>query len=168
MAQDQGQHLISKRLTGLLPPHGSQLLQLLRSLSQSSVSAKAVRVDCHEEAISQKVSHLLLLLDAMPLWGRRSEDSDLCNVLQADIQKPADIDVAESDTSALSDSQQVRCSPEHVQFSWHLFMNYMSRWAPNVPSRTECVCWCKPCTRRCSVVPPGAQPLHAPFKQGLP
>lgn len=58
-------------------------------------------------AVSQKVSHLLLLLDAMPLWGRRSEDSDLCNVLQADIQKPADIDVAESDTSALSDSQQV-------------------------------------------------------------
>ncbi len=35
------------------------------------------------------------------------EVSDLCSVLQADIQNPADIDVAESETSALSDPQQV-------------------------------------------------------------
>ena len=54
--QDQGQHLISQELDW--------------TVNQSSLSAKAVKVDCHEEAISQKVSHLSLLLVAMPLWGR--------------------------------------------------------------------------------------------------
>ncbi len=55
VVQDEGQHLISQEIDW--------------TVNQSSVSAKSARVDCHEEAISQKVSSLSLPLDAMPLWG---------------------------------------------------------------------------------------------------
>ncbi len=57
VVQDEGQHLIS------------QEIDWTQSVNQSSVSAKAVRVDSHEEAVSQKVSPLSLLVDVMPLWG---------------------------------------------------------------------------------------------------
>jgi len=53
VVQDEGQHLISQEIDW--------------TVNQSSVSAKAERVDCHEEAISQKVSPVSLLLDSMPL-----------------------------------------------------------------------------------------------------
>ncbi len=56
VVQDQVQHVISQEINW--------------TVNQSSVSAKAVRVDSHEEAISQTVSPLSLLVDAMPLWGR--------------------------------------------------------------------------------------------------
>lgn len=54
--QEQGQQLISQEIDW--------------TVNQFSVREKAVRVDCHEEASSQKVSPVSLPIDAVPQWMR--------------------------------------------------------------------------------------------------